>query len=421
MTHSIAQWTTSLRAHAVALPLLLKFVIGMALILGVPPLCRRVRLPSVVGLLLSGIIIGPHGFNVIGEHRPVAQFFAELGKLLLMFFAGLEIDLALFKRVQRRAVVFGIFTTGIPQILGTAVGLAFGYAMIPSIVIGSLLASHTLLASPIVNRLGVTRLEPVTVTIGATVFSDTLSLVIFAICVSSYVSGFSVSQLFIQLAEIAVFIPLILFGLSRLGGYALKKVEKDEDAYFILMLAIVAVASLLAEVINLPDIVGAFLAGLSVNAAVSEKPAKKKLEFFGNSFFIPIFFISTGFLINPSAFLASITTHFSLAACIILALITGKGIAAEAVGRAFHYSPIARKTMWSMTLPQVAATLAAALVAFKTHDPAGKPLVDDQLLNVVLVLMVTTSILGPVLTERFAPRLCDESQESDRGKLKAAS
>ena len=119
--------------------------------------------------------------------------------------------------------------------------------------------------------------------------SDTLSLIVFAICLPIYQSGFSVSGLLVQLIEIAVFVPLILLGLSRVGAYFLKKVEHDEDAYFILMLAILAVASLLAESINLPDIVGAFLAGLAVNAAVKNKPAKEKLEFFGNSFFIPIF------------------------------------------------------------------------------------------------------------------------------------
>jgi Kef-type K+ transport system membrane component KefB len=201
--------------------------------------------------------------------------------------------------------------------LGTAVGLLFGYQPIAAIVLGSLLASHTLLAAPIIVRLGETRLEPVSITFGATVISDTLSLIVFAICVPIYQSGFSVSGLVVQLIEIAIFVPLILFGLSRLGAHVLKKVEDDEDAYFILMLAIVAVAGLLAQIINLPGIVGAFLAGLAVNAAVRDRPAKVKLEFFGNSFFIPIFFIVTGFLINPVAFFQSITTNFPLASAVI--------------------------------------------------------------------------------------------------------
>jgi Kef-type K+ transport system membrane component KefB len=160
-----------------------------------------------------------------------------------------------------------------------------------------------------------------------------------------------------------------------------------------------------AQSINLPGIVGAFLAGLAVNAAVHDKPAKGKLEFFANSFFIPIFFVVTGFLIDPVLFFRSIVDNFALSAAVILALVAGKRVAAEIAGRAFHYTPAARLTVWSLTLPQVAATLAAALVAYDTLNRAGQRLIDSQLLNVVLVLMLTTSILGPVMTARFAPRM----------------
>jgi Kef-type K+ transport system membrane component KefB len=278
-----------LRTHALALPNLAKFAIGMALIVGIPPLARRGRLPAAVGLLLSGVLIGPHGLALFGGKAPIADFLADLGKLLLMFFAGLEIDLEQFRKARNRSILFGVITTSLPLILGTAVGLWFGYQLIPAIVIGSLLASHTLLGMQTVIRLGATRLEPITVSVGATVLSDTLSLVVFAICVSTYKSGFSMSGLTVQLVEIAVFVPVILFGLSRVGGYALKQVEDDENAHFVLMLAIMAVAGVIAQVINLPGIVGSFLAGLSVNAAVRDKPAKEKLEFFGNSFFVPIF------------------------------------------------------------------------------------------------------------------------------------
>jgi Kef-type K+ transport system membrane component KefB len=398
-----------IHSHAPTLPLLAKFAIAMGLIVGIPPLSSRVRLPAVVGLLLSGIVIGPYGFDLFSEHPFIANFLADLGKLLLMFGAGLEIDLALFRQARRRSILFGFFTTMIPQLLGTAVGFWFGYSMIPAIVIGSLLASHTLLGLPIVTRLRVTRLEPIIITTGATVMSDTLSLVVFAVCVSTYQSGFSVSGFTLQLIEIAMFIPLILVGLSRLGADFLKKVEADENAYFILMLAIMAVAGLLATVINLPDIVGAFLAGLAVNASVHEKPAKEKLEFFGNSFFIPIFFVVTGFLIQPIVFYHTILDHFALVSAIIGALLAGKWLAVEIAGRLFAYTPTARATMWSLTLPQVAATLAATLVAFNTFDAAGQRLIDKELLSAVLVLMLTTSILGPVLTERFAPHLSEES------------
>ena len=394
-----------LRSHALAMPTLAKFAIAMAIIVCVPRLSRRIRIPAVVGLLLSGIVIGPHGLDVIGTNRPIADFFAELGKLLLMFCAGLEIDLALFRRARNRVIAFGLLTTSLPLLLGTGVGFLFGYRPVAAVVLGSLLASHTLLAAPIVARLGATRLEPVAVTFGATVVSDTLSLVVFAICVSTFQRGFSVPALAVQLVEIAIFIPFILFGLSRLGAYFLKKVSDEENAYFALMLLVMTIAAALAAVINLPGIVGAFLAGLAVNAAVHDQPAKEKLKFFGDSLFIPTFFVVTGFLIDPREFYQSITDNLALASAVVFALLAGKWIAAQIAGRAFGYSSIARMTMWSLTLPQVAATLAATLVAFDTFDPTRQRLIDGRLLNVVLVLMLTTSILGPVLTERFAPRM----------------
>jgi Kef-type K+ transport system membrane component KefB len=399
---------THLRAHDLALPTLAKFAFALAVIVGVPPLSRRVRLPAVVGLLLCGVLLGPHGLDLIGQNRPIADFLAEIGKLLLMFFAGLEIDLVQFRHAGRRTMIFGLLTTLLPQILGTLVGLALGYGPLAAIVLGSLLASHTLLGAPIVVRLGLTRLEPITVTMGATVISDTLSLIVFAICLSTYQSGFSVSGLLVQMGEIAVFVPLVLIGLSRVGAFLLRKAENQEDAYFILMLAVVAVAGLFAQLINLPGIVGAFLAGLAVNSAVKDQPAKEKLEFVGNTFFVPIFFIVTGFLIDPPVFISSITGNFQLVAGIIGALLLGKWLAVEIAARAFGYSKPAKLTMWSLTLPQVAATLAAALVAYDTFDPQGQRLIDQGMLNAVLVLMLTTAILGPVFTERFGPRMGHE-------------
>jgi len=394
-----------LRDHLFTLPVLAKFAVGMVMLVTIPRLSRRLHVPAPVGLLLSGVLVGPYVLDIFGTVRPIADFLAELGKLLLMFFAGLEINLALFRRARNRSIALGIVTTVVPLLLGTIVGLSFGYAAIPAIVIGSLLASHTLLGLAIVSRLGLGSLEPVTVAVGATVISDTLSLVVFAICVSIYTTGFSPSSLALLLAEIAGYIVLVLFGLSRLGAYVLKRVENEEDAYFVLMLSIMAIAGTLADAIQLPGIVGAFLAGLAINASAKDAPASVKLAFLGKSLFIPIFFAVTGFLINPVSFVYGIFDNFLLVASIIGALLIGKWIAAWAVGQAFSYNLNEQLTIWSLTLPQVAATLAATLVAHDTLSAAGQRLLDDRMLNVVLVLVFVTSVLGPVLTERFASRL----------------
>ncbi len=207
-----------LREYLFGLPVLAKFALGMVMLVVIPRVSRRLHIPAAVGLLLGGVIVGPYVLDIFGKVRPIADFMAELGKLLLMFFAGLEIDLALFRRARKKSVALGIATTALPLLLGTAVGLLFGYAAIPAIVIGSLLASHTLLGLPVVNRLGLGGTEPVTIAVGATVMSDTLSLVVFAVCVSVFTTGFSPSGLALLLAEIVGYILLVLFGLSRLGA-----------------------------------------------------------------------------------------------------------------------------------------------------------------------------------------------------------
>ena len=394
-----------LHSHIASLSPLVRFTVVMGTILLMPPLCGRVKLPPVVGLLVAGIFLGPYVLDIFGKERPIADFMADLGKLLLMFYAGLDVDLALFRQSQRKVTIFGLITTTLPLLLGTAVGLWFGYSAIPAVVLGSLLASHTLLAIPIIRQFGATRLEPFTVTCGATVMSDTLSLVVFAVCVSTYQRGFSTSVLASQLVQIVGFVLVVLFVLNRVAAYALKKATEHEDAYFILMFAVMAVAAALASVVQLPGIVGAFLVGLAINTAAQNQPAKEKLGFFANTLFIPMFFLVTGFLINPAVFFRSLIDNFTLALSIVMALVIGKFLAAEISGRLFQYPRAARLTVWSLTLPQVAATLAATLVGFKTFDPGGHRLIDERILNSVFVLMLCTSILGPVMTQIFTPAM----------------
>jgi Kef-type K+ transport system membrane component KefB len=324
-----------LKTHVDALSDLAKFAITIAIMVGVPPIASRVRLPAAVGLLLLGVAVGPHVLGIFGRHRPVAEFFGELGVLLLMFSAGLEIDLALFRSAQTRAIIFGFITTTVPLLLGTLCGFAFHYAVIPAVVIGSLLASHTLLALPIVTRPGVARVEPVIVAIGATVMSDTLSLIVFAICVSTYTTGFSATGLAVQVIEIVIFVPLIVFGLSSGGATLMRRLQNSEEGQFLLLLGIMAVAGAVAQYINLPGIVGASLAGLAVNRAARDSPIKDRLGFFGRALFIPSFFIVTGFLIDPAVFVKTIVYKFPLAFGIVASLIVGKGIAAAVAGRAF--------------------------------------------------------------------------------------
>lgn len=385
------------------LPLLARFAIAMLIIFAVPPLCRRIRLPSVVGLMAAGVIVGPYGLKLALRHGEVAEFLADVGKLLLMFFAGLEIDVALFMRTRNRAMGFGLLTFALPLFVGTLIGVAAGFPWTGAVVIGSLLASHTLIAYPIVAKLGRQRDEAVTVTIGATVITDVAALLVLALCIPIHASGFSANAFAVQLLELAIFVPLVIFGLGWVTRTLFSK-KPSKEAQFALMLTIVAVAAVGAEAIQLEGIIGAFLAGLALSST-RDCEAKKELEFMGNNLFIPMFFITIGFLIDVQVFIETLRKSTWFVVGIVGGLIAAKFLAAEMVKVLYKYSRVQALTMWSLSLPQVAATLAAALVAYQTMNGAGERLIDDSVVNTVIVLLVVTSVLGPILTERYAARL----------------
>jgi Kef-type K+ transport system membrane component KefB len=390
------------------LPLLARFAFALTLLLTIPALCKRLRLPAVVGLLAAGVIFGPYGLHVGPKHNEVAEYFAEVGKLLLMFFAGLEVDLQQFHRTRNRSVIFGLATFALPLMAGFAIGMSFGYGWIGALLIGSLLASHTLLGFPIVQRLGLVRNEAVTVSIGATIFTDIASLMVLAVCIPIHMSGFSWSALGLQLVQLAVYVPLVLFGLGGAVGFLMKRTAHKEGQFLIMLLA-VAIAGIAAESINLEGIIGAFLAGLALNRAAHESPAKHDLEFLGNTLFIPVFFVTVGFLIDPRVFVETTISNLGLVLSIVLGLILAKLAAAIVAQKLFGYSRDEGLIIWSLSLPQVAATLAAALVAFNARNSEGLQLIDEPVLNSVIVLMVVTSVLGPVLTEVIGKRMAAAS------------
>jgi Kef-type K+ transport system membrane component KefB len=400
----------------VQLPLLVRFAILMAIFLLVPPLCRRVRVPAVVGLLLAGVVVGPSGLHAIPGGGPFAEVLGEIGKLLLMFFAGLEIDLSQFRRTGRRSLVFGLLTFSIPQAAGTAVGLLAGYGWLAAVLLGSLMASHTLLGFPIVQRMKLVGDEPVAVTTGGTVLTDLMSLLVLAVCLPIHGSGFSTSVFVLQIGEMLAYVGVVFVGLSAAGRWLIERMGGSKQRQLVLVLLIIAVAGFGAEAINLEPIIGAFLAGLAINRALSGSEAKEELEFLGNTLFIPMFFVSIGFLIDVVVFMNTLVEKSGLVVGIVGGLITSKFLAAQLTRRLFRYSRSQGHLIWSLSLPQVAATLATAIVAFQCKNAAGVRLIDQPVVNAVLVLVVVTSILGPVLTEYFGrQRLAEQDAAAKRG------
>ncbi|MBE9041738.1 cation:proton antiporter [Oscillatoriales cyanobacterium LEGE 11467] len=378
---------------------LVGFTVLLLVILIVPPIFERLRLPRLVGLLVTGILLGSNGLGILDAKSETMKLLSDVGKIYLMFVAGLEIDLAEFRKTKDRSLGFGIATFLIPLIVGSAIGLVFGFSPNASILIGSLMASHTLLGYPIVNRLGVVGNQAITVTVGATIFTDIAALLVLAICVSIHAGEFSATNLILQLVALGVYSALILFGFDWAGKEFFRRTGDEEGNQFLFVLLAVFLAAVGAQAINVDKIVGAFLAGLAVNDVVGRGPVEEKVEFVGSTLFIPFFFVGMGLLLDIPAFLISLREDLGLILAIVGGLLGAKFLAAGIAKLLYGYNWDETLTMWSLSLPQVAATLAAALVGLN----AG--LIPESVFNTTIVLMLVTSIAGPVMTARFASRL----------------
>lgn len=383
---------------------IIQFTILLTVIFTVPPIFERLRLPGLVGLLVAGVILGQNGLKLLDSNSETVSLLSDIGKVYLMFVAGLEIDLAQFRQTKNRSIVFGIFTFIVPLLAGIFVGRLFNFGWNSSVLIGSLLASHTLLAYPIVSRLGVVMNEAVTVTVGATIFTDTGALLVLAICVGIHGGEFSTINLIALLGGLAIYSAFVLFGFDWAGKEFFRRSGDEQSNQFLFILLALFLASVGAQIIGVEKIVGAFLAGLAVNDVVGRSPVKEKIEFIGSVLFIPCFFVDMGLLINIPAFIKTLSSIW-LTLVIIAALICSKFLAALFTKLIYRYNHAEMLTMWSLSIPQVAATLAASLVAYQSLNPAGERLITEGVLNSVIVLMLVTSIMGPLITARFAALL----------------
>lgn len=377
---------------------IVSFAILLAVILVVPICFERLKLPGLLGLLLSGVALGPNGLQLLSTESETMRLLSGIGLVYLLFVAGLEINLDQFRATKHRSAGFGFFTFIIPLMVGTLVGRVFGFDWNPAVLIGSLFASHTLLAYPIISRLGVVRNEAVVVTIGATIFTDIGSLLVLAVCVGINEGNFDTLQLARLFISLLIYSALILFGFSWLGKEFFRRSGDEQGNQFLFVLLVVFVSALGAELIGVEKIIGAFLAGLAVNSVVGEGPVKEKVLFVGTVLFVPIFFIDIGLLIDIPAFIKSISSVW-LCLSILVGLIGSKFAAAFLAKTLYRYSWREMITMWSLSIPQVAATLAATFVGYR----AG--MLTEDVLNSVIVLMLVTSTLGPIITTRSASGL----------------
>jgi Kef-type K+ transport system membrane component KefB len=387
---------------------MIRLVVVLALILLVPRLFQKFRLPGVLGLISVGLVFGPNGFHLFKENGQVLMLFALLGKLLLLFFSGLDIEFEVLRKNLKKSILLAAFSFTLPATAGFLLGVIFDYSYMTSLMIAVLFSSHSVdISYPILSKLGLTKEEPVTVTIGATAITDIASLILFAILLPIHTTGFSVGPFALQLVFIAGFIPAIIIGFTWLGKNVFKHLGEDAAEQMIFLLLVVGASAGVAEWVDVEPIVGAFLAGLAVSTTLPDKGVRSQIDILGNTLFIPAFFISLGILIDPAIVIKTIQNHFMLVLGITLTVIVTKVSAAWLAGSTFKYSVPQRILMGSLTTPQVSSTLAVALVAYESMNAAGERLVDEAILNSVLVLMVVSAVVGTVATEFIGKRIAD--------------
>ncbi len=383
------------------------FVLFVVIILG-PPLMKRARIPGIIGLLVGGFAIGPYGLELIGAGNTTVPDLGQLGLLYLMFVAGVELDLALV-RVHRRAVIsYGILTFALPMLFGTVIGLALGWILPAALLLGALLSSHTLLLYPTARAAGLSADRGVATAVGATVLTDTAALVVLAAVSGTQVAGGSPGSIALQIVVgLAVVVIFTLVLLPRLARIAFRYLGTDRVVRYLLAVAAFLAAGTVADVVGIEPIVGAFFAGLALNRLVpNEGPLMDRIDFFGSAVFVPIFLVSVGLLLDPKVMVEGET--LKLAGLFIVASLAGKAAAAGIARLTLGYSGPQATLMLGLTIPQAAATLAAAIVGFNIG------LFDQSVVNAALVLILVSIVVGTLLVDRAVPTVPPPEGASER-------
>ncbi|WP_426484402.1 cation:proton antiporter [Flavobacterium sp. 2] len=380
------------------------FSLILLIILLCPILLKKINIPGIIGLIISGVIIGPHGLNMLAKSSAV-DLFSTIGLLYIMFIAGLELDMNEFKANRNKSLLFGFFTFIIPLAIGFPVCFyLLKYDFNASFLTASMFATHTLVAYPIVSKLGIAKNQAVAITVGGTILTDTAVLIILAVIMGS--TQGSLNQAFwIKLTvSLAIFSAIMFLVIPRIAKWFFKKLESEKHAHYIFVLSVVFFAAFLAEVAGVEPIIGAFVAGLALNPLIPHSSAlMNRIEFIGNSLFIPFFLISVGMLVDVSVILSG-PTALIVAATLSVVAIFGKWTAAFFTQIVFRYTKTERQLIFGLSSAHAAATLAVILVGFKAK------ILDENILNGTIILILITCIVASFATEKAAKKIaiCEE-------------
>ena len=383
-------------------------------ILFAPLLLNKIKIPQLIGLIIAGALIGPNGFNLLERDSSVVLF-GTVGLLYIMFLAGLEIDMADFKKNSSKSIVFGMYTFVIPMVLGTLSGLyILNFGVATSVLLASMFASHTLIAYPIISKLGVTKNKAVNITVGGTMITDTLALLVLAVVVGMS-TGEMTGNFWLRLGiSLLIFGGIVVFIFPMLARWFFKRSD-DNISQYIFVLALVFLAAFFAEAAGIEGIIGAFLAGLALNKLIPHtSPLMNRIEFVGNALFIPFFLIGVGMLIDFRVFVSDFET-IKVAIVMTVVATLAKFLAAFFTQKSFNFSVAQRQVIFGLSNAQAAATLAAVLVGYKViigENPDGTPirLLGDSILNGTILMILVTCTVASFVAQKGATTLALEEE-----------
>lgn len=378
---------------------LMVFAILLFIILLSQILFQKLKLPGMIGLILSGVLIGENGLHLI-EREGSMHLLSSVGLIYIMFLAGLDLDLDKINKSRHRSVTFGMLTFIIPFSLGMVLCLyLLNFSFTGSLLVSSMFSTHTLVSYPIASRLGITRDDSVPIAVGGTIITDTIVLLLLAVITASH-SGSLDSAFWIRmLISLSLYSIVIFAGVPLLTRWFFKNIEGEKTTTFLFVLFVLLFSGVLSIFAGLEPIIGAFMAGLAVNRLIPrDSSLMHHIEFIGNALFIPFFLIAVGMVVNLSVILDGPKALF-IAATLTIAALLGKWLAAWATQKIFRMTHVQRGVLFGLSSTHAAATMAIILIGYQIN------LIDIHVLNGTIILILITCLTGSFVTEKSGRKL----------------
>ena len=374
------------------------FALAMVIFLLAPVFAERVRVPGIIGIILAGILVGPHGLNLL-ERGQVIVLLGTVGLVYLMFLAGVEMDVHGFRRNRARSVGFGALTFALPLTGAVTVAHLLGYPPRTAILLGAIFATQTLVAYPLILRFGLLRNPAVTVTVGATIITDVAVLLVLAVVAASVEGSLDLAFWLRLLIPLTLMVVAVLVGLPALTRWFFRRSEAGGAGEFLFVMAALFASAVLAEAAGVEPIIGAFLAGLALNPLIPTTGLlANRVRFVGEALFIPFFLVSVGMLVDVRVFATEVRAWGVMLVLLVVA-VAGKWAAAEAARRLFGYSRDEGRTMFGLSVSHAAATMAVTLVGYELG------IFNELVLNAVVLIILVSCLIGPAVVARAGRRL----------------